>query len=320
MMGGSDPENVTARVIEALIIAGLDLETTVVIGGSSPHFAMLQELVASSGQEVILRRDVPNMAEPMAAADVAISAAGSTCWELCLLGLPALLVDVADNQTEVARELDRRGCAIRVGDRSVSAEKIADELTRLVGSHELRRSLSQRSRQLVDGNGATRIVSVLRGGESLTLRRARADDLRLLWEWANDPEVRAASFSSEPIPWETHLAWFEQKFHQKGSVIFIAETEDATPIGQIRFDFRPGHEADLNISLAKEKRGCGLAVPMIQRALGDLFASTDCERVHAFVKPENVPSIRAFEKAGFIRIGIERVREHDAVRFDSLRV
>jgi UDP-2,4-diacetamido-2,4,6-trideoxy-beta-L-altropyranose hydrolase len=320
MMGGSDQENVTARVIQALVIAGLDLETTVVIGGSNPHFAVLQELAARSGPKIRLQTDVLSMAEPMALADVAISAAGSTCWELCLLGLPALILDVADNQTELATELDRRGCAIRVGDRSVSAEKIADELKRLVGSLELRRSLSQRSRELVDGNGAARVVSVLRGDDGIRLRPAQADDIRLLWEWANDPDVRAASFSSDPIPWETHVAWFAEKFHQNGSVILIAETADGAPFGQIRFDIRPGREADLNISLAKENRGSGLAVPTIQRALRDLFASTDCERVHAFVKPQNVPSMRAFEKAGFVRIGTERVCEHDAVRFDALRV
>src|SRR4029077_17933071 len=109
---------------------------------SNPNFVMLQNLAAQSGQEITVRRDVSNMAEAMAAADVAISAAGSTCWELCLLGLPALLVDVADNQSALARELDRRGCAVHMGDRTVSVEKIAEQLKRLVGSRELRQSLS----------------------------------------------------------------------------------------------------------------------------------------------------------------------------------
>lgn len=166
MMGGSDSENLTARVIEALSFIRRDesepLEVTVVIGGSNPHFEMLSEAVARSSQKIIVHRDVVNIAEQMAGADVAISAAGATCWELCLLGLPALVVDVAPNQTAQARELDRRGCALHLGNQSVSARKIADQLERLLRSRELRRSLSQRSRQLVDGNGASRVVSVLR--------------------------------------------------------------------------------------------------------------------------------------------------------------
>ncbi len=318
MMGGSDPQNLTARVIEALALAGLDdLEIIVVIGGSNPHFEILQKLAAQSSLRIKVLRDISNVAEPMADADVAISAAGSTYWELCLLGLPALLIDVADNQTELARELDRRGCAIHIGNRTVSPEKIAKQLRRLVHSRELRQSLSQRSRELVDGGGAMRVVSVLRGSEGFRLRQVRADDVRLLWEWANDPEVRAASFSSAPIPWETHVAWFLEKSgqNQNKSIIFIAEGEDETPLGQLRFDFRENREAELNISLAREKRGIGLAAPLIEAGLGELFAKTDCDRVHAFVKRENIASARAFEKAGFVRVGVEQVRDHVAVHF-----
>jgi len=315
MMGGSDPENLTARAIEALGWAGLeDLVTTVVIGGSNPNFAALQNLDGRSGQRIILRRDVSDMAEPMAAADVAISAGGSTCWELCLLGLPMLLIDVADNQTKLVKELDRRGCAIRIGDGSVTVDKVAEQLNHVVGSEELRQSLSKRSRELVDGNGAARVVSVLRGTEGIRIRSVRADDIRLLWEWANDPEVRAASFSSGAISWETHVKWFAEKFGENRSLLFVAEDDAGSPCGQIRFDLN-GSDAELNISLAKEKRGAGLAVPLIEAGVREAFARTECARVHAFVRPENAVSARAFEKARFVRLGIEQIRGNAAVHF-----
>ncbi len=235
VMGGSDPENLTARVIEAVSAAKLEgsesLKVMVVVGGSNPHLTTLQNSAARSGLKIEVRRDVFDMAELMTSADVAVSAAGSTCWELCLLALPSLLIDVAANQTALAVDLDRRGCAIHLGDHTVSAEKIAQQLQRLLRSHELRRSLSQRSRELVDGDGASRVVSALReygsrDSEGLHLRRARADDIRILWEWANDSEVRAASFSSAPIPWETHVAWFTEKMAPARSLIFIAEDEE----------------------------------------------------------------------------------------------
>jgi UDP-2,4-diacetamido-2,4,6-trideoxy-beta-L-altropyranose hydrolase len=315
MMGGSDPEDLTVHVIEALGSAGLEeLVTTVVIGGSNPNFATLQRLVGRSGQKIILRKDVSNMTEPMAAADVAISAGGSTCWELCLLALPMLLIDVAENQTKLVKELDRRGCAIRVGDRNVTVEKIADQLKRVVGTEELRQSLSKRSRELVDGNGAARVVSVLRGTEGIRIRYVRANDVRRLWEWVNDPEVRAASFSSAAISWQTHVEWFAKKFGENRSLLFIAEDEAGSAFGQIRFDLN-GKDAELNISLAKERRGAGLAVPLIESAVREVFASTECTRVHAFVKPENAASARTFEKARFVRIGIDQIRGNAAVHF-----
>ncbi len=316
MMGGSDPEKLTARVLEALASGEFaDLETMVVVGGSNPHFAMLQGLAVQSGRRITVRNDVSNVAELMAAADVAVSAAGTTCWELCLLGLPALLFDVAANQTAVARELDRRGCAVHVGNQRVAAESIVDQLARVLRSCELRRSLSISCRQLVDGDGAGRVVSILRGAEGFRLRRARTEDSDLLWKWANDPGVRAASFSTAPIPWETHVAWLTEKLASDKSLLLIAEDERAIPFAQIRFDFRQNGEADLNISLAKEKRGCGLAVPVIRAGVRELLASSECGRVHAFVKPENVASAKAFERASFVRVGLERVGEHPALHF-----
>jgi UDP-2,4-diacetamido-2,4,6-trideoxy-beta-L-altropyranose hydrolase len=313
-MGGSDPDNVTDRVLDALKLVRMpDLEATIVAGGSNPHFSMLEDTAAQSGEKFTVKRDVANMAELMAAADVAISASGSTCWELCLLGLPALLLDVAPNQTAIAREMDKRGCAVHVGDRTVPAERIAQELERLLRSREQRQSLSQRSHELVDGNGARRVVSVLRGGGSLWLRRARAEDSRLLWEWANDPEVRAASFSSDPIPWETHVAWFAKKCGTGDSLIFIAEDEEATPCGQFRFDARGDSEWEVDVSVAKAMRGRRLGRELILSGVRAMRREGQLARIHAFVKLANLASVGAFENANFRRAGTEHVRGHAAI-------
>jgi UDP-2,4-diacetamido-2,4,6-trideoxy-beta-L-altropyranose hydrolase len=315
MMGGSDPENISARVIEALALSKLvQLETTLVVGGSNLRFADLQRSAVQSGVKVEFRMDVSNIGELMADADIAVSAAGTTCWEICLLGLPALLVDVADNQTKVAEELHRRGCAIHVGNREVVADKLAEGLRTLVGSEELRRTLSKNSRELVDGRGATRVAFFLRGVGEVRLRRVNAKDRKMLWEWANDPEVRGASFSTAAIPWETHVGWFSQKLENPQSLMLIAEDIQGGAIGQVRLDIE-GREASLNISLAKEKRGRGFAVPAIEAAVRALFAERDCDRVHAFVKPGNIASARAFIAAGFAQVGSEDVRGHHALHF-----
>jgi UDP-2,4-diacetamido-2,4,6-trideoxy-beta-L-altropyranose hydrolase len=142
------------------------LETTVVVGGSNPHWASLQKSASEFAGSLQLRRGVTDMAEVLAGADVAVSAAGTVCWEMCLLGLPALLIHVAENQRAVAEGLDWQGCAIHLGNlRDVSAEKVASQLQRLLDSLETRRSLSQHARELVDGEGAKRIASAIRGVE-----------------------------------------------------------------------------------------------------------------------------------------------------------
>lgn len=310
MMGGSDPENLTGRVISALKkFPGL--EATVVVGGSNPHRAELVNQVEQSGQKITLRQDVANMPELMATADIAVSAAGSTCWELSLMALPAMLIDVAANQTALAKELDRSGCAVHVGDRTVSASAIADQVDRMLAAWELRQSISERSRALVDGAGAWRVVSAMRDADrvcGLRLRRACAADARLLWEWVNDPDVRAASFSSSPISWETHSAWFAEKLSRNTTVIWIAENEQATPCGQIRFDVRPDGEWNVGVSLAAAMRGRRLAGGLIRLGTRTLFQERGDSRVHAFIKPANQSSIKAFEGAGYTRAGSEQVR------------
>jgi UDP-2,4-diacetamido-2,4,6-trideoxy-beta-L-altropyranose hydrolase len=163
-LGGSTPVDSGALIIEALTrINSEDFRATFVVGGSTPHFDSLQTMAALSGNKITLRRDARNMAELMANADVAISAAGSTCWELCFMGLPALLVDLASNQTPVARELDRRGCANHLANwQNLSPETVASELERLLQSQERRSLLSSRCQELVDGRGAERVISALR--------------------------------------------------------------------------------------------------------------------------------------------------------------
>lgn len=323
MMGGSDPDNVTARVVGALNRLNGSLTVTVVIGGSNPHFAALREVTAQSAHEIRIVTDVANPGELMAQNDVCISAAGSTCWELCLLGMPSLVIDVAANQTPVARGLDAQGCAVHVGDQSVSEDKIAAELGQLLDSQSLRQSLSEDCSRLVDGEGADRVVAVLGGEDGLQLRHVAASDSRLLWEWANDPIVRDASYSPKPISWSEHSAWFETKLHEarRGkSVILIAE-RNAEPIGQIRFDARSGGGWEIDVSLAEPWRGKGFASRLIAEGVRRMRSDkSGLLQFHAFVKASNEASVKAFDKAGFVRLEVTQIRGHETVHLVCRRV
>ncbi len=315
-MGGSDPKNVTERAIAALnSIKDDNLEATVVVGGSNPRPELLERVAAGVGNKIVLRRDISNMAELMAWADVAVSAAGTTCWEMCLMGLPALLVDLAENQTPVARELDRRGCAIHLGSLpDVSSGKIAEQVDRLLRSEEERQAISLRCRELVDGKGARRVVSALHGVK-LRLRPAQEGDIRLLWEWANDAGVRAAAFSSTPIPWEQHESWFTSKMRDPACHILIAEDGQGRAIGQLRTDWRSSEDAEIDVSVSSECRGEGYGRVLIDLGVNRALAERRAARLHAFVKPENQASRRSFELAGFGSLGEEYVNGHRAIHY-----
>ena len=160
-MGGSDPENVAGTVIEALRSMP-DIEATVLVGGSSPHFERLAQATSQFGSWLSLQKNTAKIAEWMTWADVAIAAAGSTCWEMCLLQLPMVLIDVAENQKPIARGLEALGAAIHLGSaRDVTPEKIATRVAGLLASETERSQLSERCGKLVDGLGAERVLGEL---------------------------------------------------------------------------------------------------------------------------------------------------------------
>lgn len=318
-MGGSDPENVTGTALSALPLLGVDdLETTVVLGGSNPHRGSLEQAASASRKKIRVLTNVSNMPELMAWADLAVSAAGTTCWEMCFLGLPALLIDIAPNQTPVARELNRKGAAVHVGSSSLTSQQLADALLPLLRSQQRRQEIASSGRRIIDGQGADRVVLAMKTGD-LRLRRVGPEDCRLLWEWVNDPAVRAASFCQAAVPWEQHQKWFAAKINDKRSLILIAEDTSGTAVGQFRVEWPSEREGEIDVSLANNRRGLGEGSTLIDLGVRRLFATTDTERVHAFIRPENRASIRAFERACFTNLGEEMVKGHIALHYVRAR-
>ena len=161
--GGSDPGNFTAIVMQSLRQVKIPaMETVVVIGASNPHFALLENIRSAIEGAVRLERNVSDMAKLMAWADLAVSAAGTTSLEMCLLGLPAIVVTVAENQRASARELEKRNCVVRLdASQGLRVEGVAELIEQLLRDRQTRQLLSQHGRELVDGNGAKRVIAAI---------------------------------------------------------------------------------------------------------------------------------------------------------------
>lgn len=150
----------------------------------------------------------------------------------------------------------------------------------------------------------------------LRLRPVEPGDCALLWEWANDPEVRAAAFNTELIPWTDHVAWFYARLSSERSRILLAVTPDGIPIGQVRFDLgADGHEAEIDISIASAHRGRGLGEDLLVMACREYQRETGLV-LAARVRPMNGRSMKIFASAGFVCSGIVKVRGSDVVRWE----
>lgn len=317
-MGGSDPLNVTAPVLQLLNdLKSEELEIRVVVGGSSAPHENLKEVTGRSRHHVRILSDVQNMNELMLWADVAVAAAGSTAWEMCRLGLPAVLVHNAENQKAVASSLDRAGAAIHVGSgRDLLASQLAGMLDSILASASERQNMADRAQELVDGYGTARLVAFM--DDEVSLRTAREEDCRTVWEWANDASVRQASFTSEAIPWEHHVKWFAAQLTDPNSKFYIVLDEAGKPIGQIRFRMG-GCRATISISLEKSSRGHGRGFKALTLATEQFFGISVVQHIDAFVKPENERSVSLFQQAGFRDKEDAQVNGQAAVHFELPR-
>jgi UDP-2,4-diacetamido-2,4,6-trideoxy-beta-L-altropyranose hydrolase len=162
-MGGSDPDNVTLKVIQALQQVDMDgLEAIVVVGGSNPNHEELQAAVQDSRFPIRLESNVTDMPELMAWADVAVSAGGSTCWEIAFMGLPSLVLVLSENQQGIATGLDEAGVVLNVGwYTKASIAQVTKTLVVLLEDRGLRRRMGLQGRELVDGLGSERAVKFL---------------------------------------------------------------------------------------------------------------------------------------------------------------
>ncbi len=162
-LGGSDPANVTGKVIGALQQLDIPgLEARIVVGPANPHLKTLNRLVSESRRQMKLETSVRDMAALMLWADVAVTAAGGTCWELACLGVPMMSLIVADNQKMIAAELDAAGISINLGwHNEVSLKDMAALLNGILHSPDQRAQMSAKGKAIVDGRGVHRVIEAM---------------------------------------------------------------------------------------------------------------------------------------------------------------
>ncbi|MFB3813279.1 MAG: UDP-2,4-diacetamido-2,4,6-trideoxy-beta-L-altropyranose hydrolase [Terriglobales bacterium] len=298
-LGGADFDNVTGLVVEALAsVVDASVQVKVVAGSMNPNRDALRKQIERCGANFELVSATAGMPELMARADLAVSAAGGTCRELLFMQTPMVAISIAENQRPAAPALSEHGLAVAMDSDRITAGQIAAAVARLLEDAERRSGMGRRGREWVDGYGAERVCRAMLSSDGLLLERASEADCRLLWELANEPGVRAASFSSEPIPWNDHVQWFAERVHDGNTLLLIARDGADRPIGQVRFETE-GVEAVISISVDRAARGKGYGVQLIRMATEQVFASREVKVIHAYIKPGNDDSLRAFVHAGY---------------------
>lgn len=312
-LGGSDPDGVTLKILDLLPFLTSPLEVRLIIGGSNPRRKELHRASASLGIQAI--DNATNMVELMDWADVAISTGGSTCWELMHRGVPMLLVILAENQKRNVEKLSSAGVAVNLGwhdDWEITVAKI--QLEEILNDAPRRETMSRTGQAMVDGQGAHRLVEFMRD-YALIVRPVTVADARLLYDWANEPGVREASFHTRPIGWEEHISWFQGKLNDPTCRIYVGENLLGIPVGMIRLDEHTPTELVVSISVDSRQRGRGIGGRMLDLAMRVTESERLVSKYIALVKPSNHDSRLMFEKRGYQFMHIINFEGMDAIEY-----
>lgn len=161
-LGGVDQHNQTGAILEALKCCDLPegIRFTVVLGATAPHLQAVRDMAITCPWPVEVLCDISDMAERMAVADLAIGAGGGTSWERCCLGLPTLLVVLAENQKAAALALEATG-GVQMIDLTIPLTKqLQSAFTRLSKSGVLH-SMAIAASQITDGRGVERLLAAM---------------------------------------------------------------------------------------------------------------------------------------------------------------
>lgn len=160
--GGPDLSSLYEMVLSACSAPELKhIHLDIVVGFGDVHLASLKVAAAARGR-ANLYSTLPDLSEQMASADLAIGAGGATSWERCCLGLPSMVVSLAENQRPICKALAADDLILYLGHLdSITSKKIYEHLSELLGSPQRLKQLSERSMKIVDGNGVDRVLQTV---------------------------------------------------------------------------------------------------------------------------------------------------------------
>lgn len=236
--GGSDLQNFTSMTLRALSQRGLkSLQVEVVIGKNNPNRAEI-EVLAKRRTKTRVHVDLPHLAELMANCELAIGAGGATSWERMCLGLPCIVVSMADNQMPATSALAKAGLIRYAGHYDqITVEELENEVRGFLSDvHELVIS-SQIGQLMVDGLGVDRVVEALipNPTNQLTLRPACEGDAQLCFQFQDSDPMMQGRADRYRAAWASYKESFLARLDNEtfATVIFLSA---GIPVGYMQFE------------------------------------------------------------------------------------
>ncbi|XNG96751.1 UDP-2,4-diacetamido-2,4,6-trideoxy-beta-L-altropyranose hydrolase [Vibrio cyclitrophicus] len=297
-MGGIDQPNATLQVLHELLAISDDRPlVTVLLSPKAPNYGSVKEFCSENDDWVRHLDFVDNMAELMLQHDIAIGAPGTTSWERACLGLPNIIVPLADNQKMVTEQLVKVNAAIQVN--------LSDIGNNLRSAYQTVlsewASFHSANLNLCDGLGVFRVTQCINSlfdeqQNSILLRPATHTNIRQVYDWQILPETRKYALTPDVPKLEDHKNWMKAKLDVTSDYFYMIESlSTGTNIGVVRLDKQANDEYLISIFIQPECFGKGYA----KQALTNVDLLHPDITIHATVMEANSASQYLFRSANY---------------------
>lgn len=303
-MGGSDFNNITEKALNAILQSKFYGKVSVVFGKNSCYANYLEKLFSACAF-ISFYKNIQNISELIIQADLCIGAAGTASWERCYLGLPSIVIAVAENQMCTAQALESLGAARYLGNaEEISVNMITAAINDFIIDPAQLEKIAVVAREQVDGFGKTRILEKIMAYKNKSnlpivfLRKAEQKDMEIIFNLRNHPDIRKNSFSSKELSLDHHSIWFLKTLQDSNKQILIASTLEKKVIGVIRFDYN-NDCAEVSIYIDPGNHGKGYGSIVLEKGIQWVAKNNRCGTIIAKVMPDNIASHKLFLKTGF---------------------
>lgn len=300
-MGAVDAPNATIQVLKCLT-KQVNAHFTVLLSPRSPHYREVKHW-CSSKENVVHLDFISDMATLMLEHDIAIGAPGTTSWERACLGLPNIIIPLAENQLLISDQLVKHKASIRVD--------ILDIPNQLVKAYrnliDKWAKFKQANLALCDGRGVRRvgieIENLFRVGvTNLRLVYASQRDTELIYSWQCHPKTRKYALTPDIPSWEEHQTWMFKKLRTTSDYFYIlTDCVERKKLGVVRLERVKPWNYLVSIYVDPKFHGQGLA----SKALALVDSIHPDVTLHATVLEANIASQRLFQKAHYQKINDE---------------
>lgn len=294
--GGSDQFNLSFKAVRALLKSVQIKEIHVVLGEAYLHQEIYE--LANTNQQIYLYKnlDEENLCELMKKCQVAIAPSSTILYELCSIKIPVLSGYYVDNQKNINASFSEREVIFNGGDlSSFSVLDFENYINIILESKEID-SYLVKQKELFDGKNKHRFLGML-NQLHISCRKAIKTDLISVFNWSNDVLVRSNSYNSEPIELESHSNWFLKKIKDETTLFLIIEVNGKSA-GIVRFEIEKDKSV-VGALVSKEFRGQKLASKFLEVS-AELYFKKNDQPILAYIKKENIASLKSFEKAHYV--------------------